>query len=230
MFYRSSSAPIYRDPNRDFVGTSHKINTPERRQEVGLGDGQTELWCSLFLVIFFFFLAAPQAYRILVPQPGIELRPLPVKALSPNPWTTREGPASQSRYRPRCHQAGNSGPGWTFRAHAEVGRVWVLATRHQVQLPSERGPDLGKALLSSCWQLPDKDAVLNFQTANTPGNQGQTASILKRDSGVWAAAVVPTVCPVPTSSKYGDQGHEGAVSSLPSLWPYRMAQGTLLSL
>ena len=171
MFYRSSSAPIYRDPKRDFVGTSRKINTPERRQEVGLGDGQTELWCSLFLVIFF-FLAAPQAYRILVPQPGIELGLLPVKALSPNPWTTREGPASQSRYRPRCHQAGNSGPGWTFRAHAEVGRVWVLATRHQVQLPSERGPDLAKALLSSCWQLPDKAAVLKLPNSQHPWKPG----------------------------------------------------------
>ena len=188
-----------------------------------------------FFSHFFFWLHC-RAYGILVPQPGIEPRPLSVKALSPYHWTTRKGPASQSWYRPYCHQAGNNGAGWTSRAYAEVGRVWVLATRHQVQLPSERGPDLGKAVLSSCWQLPDKDTALNFQTANTPGNRGQNASVLKRDSGVWVAAAIPTACPVPTSSKDGDQGSESFPArerehlSLPRLWPCRMAGGTLLSL
>ena len=37
VFYCGSSAPIYRHLSRDFVGTSCKINTPEGRQEVGLG-------------------------------------------------------------------------------------------------------------------------------------------------------------------------------------------------
>ena len=32
------------------------------------------------------------AFRILLPQPGIEPRPLTVKALSPNHWTAREFP------------------------------------------------------------------------------------------------------------------------------------------
>lgn len=81
-------------------------------------------------------------------------------------------------------------------AYAEVGRVWVLATRHEVCLRKE-SLDLGKAVLSSCCQLPDEDTALNFQTANTPGNQGQNASILKWDSGVRVAAVIPTACPVP---------------------------------
>ena len=39
---------------------------------------------------FFFFLAVPQAYRILVPQPGIEPGPLAMKVQSPNHWTARE--------------------------------------------------------------------------------------------------------------------------------------------
>ena len=32
------------------------------------------------------------AYEILVPQPGIEPRPLAVRVLSPNHWTAREFP------------------------------------------------------------------------------------------------------------------------------------------
>ena len=44
------------------------------------------IWC----ILFFFLLLCHVAYRILVPQPGIELRPLTVKAQSPNYWIARE--------------------------------------------------------------------------------------------------------------------------------------------
>ena len=37
-----------------------------------------------------FFLPLPAAFRILVPQPGIEPRPPAAKVLSPNNWTTRK--------------------------------------------------------------------------------------------------------------------------------------------
>ena len=44
----------------------------------------------IFIKKHFFFLLYHVACRILVPQPGTEPRALPVKALSPNHWTTRE--------------------------------------------------------------------------------------------------------------------------------------------
>ena len=43
--------------------------------------------------LLFFFRSHLLAYRILVTRPGIKLRPLAVKALSPNHWTIREFPA-----------------------------------------------------------------------------------------------------------------------------------------
>ena len=43
--------------------------------------------------LFFFFLAAPCVYGILVPQPGIEPRPSAMKAQSPNHWTTGDLPS-----------------------------------------------------------------------------------------------------------------------------------------
>ena len=47
----------------------------------------------VFLVCFnFCFWPRRMACRILVPQPGIEPRPLAVRACSPNHWTTREFP------------------------------------------------------------------------------------------------------------------------------------------
>ena len=42
--------------------------------------------------LIFFFWPHPEACRILVPQPEIELGPLSVKAQSPNHWTAREFP------------------------------------------------------------------------------------------------------------------------------------------
>ena len=44
--------------------------------------------------VFSFFLPHHAAFRILVPQPGIEPGPLAVKAQSPNYCTTREFPSS----------------------------------------------------------------------------------------------------------------------------------------
>ena len=46
----------------------------------------------IFFFFFLFFLPCRTSCRILAPRPGIEPRPLPVKALSPNHWTAREFP------------------------------------------------------------------------------------------------------------------------------------------
>ena len=46
----------------------------------------------LHFLFFFFFWLCDMPYRILVPQPGIEPRPLAVTAQSPTHWTTREFP------------------------------------------------------------------------------------------------------------------------------------------
>ena len=43
-------------------------------------------------VMFFFFWSCSTACRILVPQPGIEPRPLAVKAQGPNHWAARDFP------------------------------------------------------------------------------------------------------------------------------------------
>ena len=45
-----------------------------------------------FLSVVYFFCPRHAACGILVPRPGIKPGPMAVKALSPNPWTTREFP------------------------------------------------------------------------------------------------------------------------------------------
>ena len=50
------------------------------------------LGTGLNATIFFFFWPYHKACGILVPQPGIDPRPSPVKARSPNHWTTGEFP------------------------------------------------------------------------------------------------------------------------------------------
>ena len=46
----------------------------------------------LYHINFFFFLAMLYAFRILVPQSGMEPRPPAVEAPSPNHWTAKEFP------------------------------------------------------------------------------------------------------------------------------------------
>ena len=52
--------------------------------------------CVARLFCFFFFRPSHAARGILVPWPGIEPRPLAVKARSPNHWTAREFPCGRS--------------------------------------------------------------------------------------------------------------------------------------
>ena len=56
--------------------------------KVALNILKTIVWYT----VLFFFLPRHAACRILVPQPGIEPRPLAVKVPSPNHWTAREVP------------------------------------------------------------------------------------------------------------------------------------------
>ena len=49
------------------------------------------LWLK-YKLIFFFFWPCHTAYRILIPQSGLEPRATAVKAQSPNHWTAREFP------------------------------------------------------------------------------------------------------------------------------------------
>ena len=53
--------------------------------------------CSLTGFFKTFFWSCPTAYRMLVPQPGIELVSLALEVQSLDHWTTREVPSSSSR-------------------------------------------------------------------------------------------------------------------------------------
>ena len=82
----------------DVIFVVHRSAASISKQEWGISVHTTEILNQdllfLFLSFFFFFLFghAKRLMGILVLQPGIELRPLTVKAPSPDYWTARKFP------------------------------------------------------------------------------------------------------------------------------------------
>ena len=116
---------------------------------------------------------------------------------------------SQSSHSEQWSWMDLQGPHW--------GGGWVLSTRHRVQLPAERAPDLGQGrspkLLAVAWEGLSCE-LSNSQHPWKPGTE-----CLCLEGGVWgsewqAMATAPAACRAAVSSEYGDQRKEG-----PCLFP-----------
>ena len=115
---------------------------------------------------FFFFQLPWEACRILVPWPGIEPRPMAVKAPSPNHWISREFPPFVSS-KDIClgFSTHSNNPGWS---HLQVFNLLIAA---KTRFPNKIAATGSGADVSFCGPPP-------FNT----------------DDGVWPSGCWPSVC------------------------------------
>ena len=118
------------------------------------------------LGLFFFFQLPCEACRILVPWPGIEPRPMAVKAPSPNHWISREFPPFVSS-KDIClgFSTHSNNPGWS---HLQVFNLLIAA---KTLFPNKIAATGSGTDMSFCGPPP-------FNT----------------DDGVWPSGCWPSVC------------------------------------
>ena len=94
--------------------------------------------------LFFFFFFSHKACRILVPQPGVETRPLAMRVQSPNHWTTRKFPRHHSWLAPplESHLLDEAFPATLFKFNIPLTPTfhrsfpWWLFSAEYVSLPN----------------------------------------------------------------------------------------------